>query len=192
MPPSSRCGDLTPRLAAERAAIAAQGAPNGDRPRACGTPPEVRSGTIFQVSDVRWRVALLVGGALLVSVVTAAFYTAFHSIGRTPASGFVKDAFGSEAVVFDKAYDGTGSSENRSRTVVLRTPQAPHEVLATIAGKGGWRPLGDGLERESDGLCVVSFSPKDYLSTARSQRGEDVRAVTERGPAAVVLSLLYC
>jgi hypothetical protein len=144
------------------------------------------------VSKVRWRVVFLAAGAFLVFVVAAAAYAAFHSIGRTPASGFVTDAFPSEAVVFDKAYDGTGSSENRSRTVVLRTPQAPDEVLATIAAKGGWRPLGDALQRESDGLCVVSFSPKDYLSTPRLQRGEDVRAVTEREPAAVVLSLLYC
>lgn len=135
---------------------------------------------------------LLATGAFLVFVVTAAAYAAFHSIGRAPASGFVTDTFGSEAVILDKAYDGTGSSENRSRTVVLRTPQAPDEVLATIAAMGGWRPLGDALERESDGLCVVSFSPKDYLATPRSERGEDVRAVTEREPSAVVLSLLYC
>jgi hypothetical protein len=61
----------------------------------------------------------------------------------------------------------------------------------------GGRPTGQKRSSPGSGSpsgfsCVVSFSPKDYLSTARSQRGEDVRAVTEREPAAVVLSLLYC
>ena len=144
---------------------------------------------ILIVFSVHRRAVLLAAGALLVIVVIAA---AYNSIGSTPESGFVRDAFGSQAVVFDKAYDGTGSSENRSRTVVLRTPQAPHEVLSIIAASGGWRPLGDALERQSDGLCVVAFAPKDYLSTPRPQRSEDVRTVTEQEPSTVVLSLLYC
>ena len=144
------------------------------------------------MSSVHRRAVLFATSGLLVLVVIAAAYGAFHSVGRTPESGFVREAFGSEAVVFDKVYDGSGSSENRSRTVVLRTSQAPHEVLSAIAADGGWRPLGDGLERQSDGLCVVAFSPRDYLSTPRPQRSADVRTVTELEPATVVLSLLYC
>ena len=134
----------------------------------------------------------MLAAAVLVFVVIAAVYVAFHAVGRTPDSGFVREAFGSESVVFDRVYDGTGSSDNRTRTVVIRTSRTPHEVLAAIAAIGRWRPLGDALERQSDGLCVVAFSPKEYLSTPRRQRGEDVRAVTELEPSTVVLSLLYC
>ena len=144
------------------------------------------------VSIVRRRAAKLAAAAVLVFGVFAAAYAAFHSIGRTPESGFIREAFGSESVVLDRVYDGTGSSENRTRTVVLRTSQAPHEVLAAIGATGGWRALGDALERQSDGLCVVAFSPTDYLSTPRPQRSEDVRTVTELEPSTVVLSLLYC
>ena len=147
---------------------------------------------ILTVSTVQRRAALLAAAAVLVFVVIAAAYAAFHSIGRTPESGFIREAFGSESVVFDRVYDGSGPSENRTRTVVLRTSRAPQEVLAAIAANGGWRALGGALARQSDGLCVVAFPPKDYLSTPRRQRSEDVRTVTELEPSTVVLSLLYC
>jgi hypothetical protein len=84
-------------------------------------------------------------------------------LGRTPPSGFLTDAFGEDALVFNETYEGTGSSEDRFRIVIVDTDMSPDSVLGDIADRGGWRPVGKGIERRSDGLCVVARTTDGYL-----------------------------
>lgn len=138
------------------------------------------------------RVLLAAASLLLALVVAGVLYAMFRpAFGRTPPSGFVREAFGSDAVLSDKVYEGGGSSEDRTRTVVIRTTQDPDAVRSEFVARGGWRRLGRGLERASDGLCLVAYAPQDFLAT-HPTRGADIRKLLERERASVVLALLYC
>lgn len=110
--------------------------------------------------------------------------------GRTPSSGFLRTAFGHESVRFDQVYESTGSSENRSRVVIVATSLSLEAVLANLEAEGDWRRLGSSLERRSDGLCVVPWTAADYVSTHPSR--VDATAVARALPKAVVIVLLYC
>ena len=114
------------------------------------------------------------------------------SQGKTPSSGFVKDAFGSESVVFDLVTNGMGSSEKRSREVIVVTDLSPAEVLATIAASSGWRRLDGALERRSDGLCVSAMGAEDYVGQEAVFRNASVTEAARRHPGSVVLTLLFC
>lgn len=146
-----------------------------------------------QYALVRRRDRRLVQGLAIVAAVLAGLWLAYLLLapGRTPPSGFLSETFGSTAVLFDRSYQGGGSSEDRTRAVVMRTARSPEEVISTLARKRGWRRVGEGVVRDSDGVCVVAYSPADYLSTHDEERVDVGRVVTRHGQS-VVLSLLYC
>ena len=125
--------------------------------------------------------ALLIGSIGLVRVLT---------VGRTPSSAFVYDTFGAEAVAFDQTYDGGGSSEDRTRTVVVATDLAPDDVLERITARGGWKAVRGGIERQSDSLCVVAYSAGHYIASHAGR--QDARQVAQARTDVVILSLLYC
>lgn len=143
---------------------------------------------LHRVWRLVWIFWICVGLLLLMGPLAAALV---RFQGRTPPSSFLEDTFGSEALVFNQLYEGRGSSEDRTRTVVLVTEGAPQEVLRRIAGRGGWKSLSDSaIDRPSDGLCVVAYSASDYDTNHRG--AEAAQVVARAGEDSVVLSLLFC
>ncbi len=86
--------------------------------------------------------------------------------------------------------ESTGSTEDKSRVVIVNTERPPAELLRQISALGGWRPLGKGIGRGSDGLCVVANSASEYPAPPGSPK--DAVAAARNHPQSVVLSLLYC
>lgn len=138
---------------------------------------------------VRGRLFVFIVVVVMGAAVGGGLWLLDRSSGRTPSSAVLNNVYG-DAVVFDRTFDGQGSSEDNTRVVVLASEEEPSSVVREFTARAGWRRLGKGAIRTSDGLCIVPYSSAEYLEG--SQQGvEDVRAVTE-GRAAVVISLLYC
>lgn len=111
---------------------------------------------------------------------------------RTPSSGFVKETFGAKAIAFDEVYTGQGSGAFRSREVVVLTRRSPEQVLSQIAQRGGWRRLGGGIERQTDGLCASATAAEEYVAREPALRQSGTTTAAREHLESVVVSLLYC
>lgn len=132
---------------------------------------------------------LLVALAVMAGVLGVAWYLLDRSAGRTPSSDFVRDVYGA-AVSFDRTYDSEGSSEDKSRVLLIEGEADPTRVLGTLSARGTWRRVGEGISRESDGLCAVAYAVEEYVGPTQEGANEVQAAAT--GKNAVVVSLLYC
>ena len=135
----------------------------------------------------RSLVFVAVGAIAVTGAVVTPSY--LNGQGRVPPSDFVTNALGRRNVVFDRTYRLGGSTEDRARVLLIAAPRSPQQVLDTLLAKGGWRRLGDGIERRSDGLCVLAYTANEYQATHTSS---DATEAADDHPNAVVVTLLYC
>lgn len=132
-------------------------------------------------------VTLLIGVVCAIAIVVAVQ----AKLGRTPSSDFLREVVGEDQVVLDRRSEGGGSSESDTRTVVIKGEPSAETLLDRIHRTGGWSRLGDGLERDEDGLCVVAYDASEYLAETTLRHGA-VHDALRHHEEAVVVRLVYC
>lgn len=122
------------------------------------------------------------------AAVLALLLIAGCSTGRTPDSDFVREASGADAVVFDTVYPHTGSTENSKRTVVVRTSQRTEDVLAALITEGGWRRLGEGIERRAEACASSLLTRRSTWRRTQNDREISGRSLHASAPLLCCLS----